>query len=217
MDMLDAKFVEMGHAEDVRFEDAIEQQAPCMATATESDLDEANRRCGLLTEQLLQTQLNLQAQQVAASQRAATAYEDDAADLWIEFIAEQIDLPALGTPAPMELRSMQQLAAIFAAIPWGTLPPPVQFGMIDAAPSFVRSLVGDTIWRACWLDRADFITAQHWVPVKLLNILILVVLQFKESLVPAQLEVGKKRFMEVEDEATKRRPGPYGPECSSIA
>jgi hypothetical protein len=106
---------------------------------------------------------------------------------------------------------MQQLAAIFAAIPWGTQAPAMQFGGLDIAPGFVHSLVGDTIWQACWGDRKDIINAQHWIPFKLLNIMMSVVLQHKDLLMPAQLEAGRKRYIEVEGEAAKRRLGPCGP------
>jgi len=100
---------------------------------------------------------------------------------------------------------MQQLAAIFAAVPWGTQTPALRFDSIDTAPSFVHSLVGDTIWLACWKDRKDNIHGSHWIPFKLLNILMTVVKQEDGSMEQQQLDMGKKRFAEVEDHALKHR------------
>jgi hypothetical protein len=106
---------------------------------------------------------------------------------------------------------MQQMAAIFAAIPWGTQPPAMQFSSLDVAPFFVHSLVGDTIWLACWQDRKDHIGGSHWIPFKLLNILREVVRQEDGLMEVQQLETDKKRYAEVEGHAQKhRREGPYG-------
>jgi hypothetical protein len=212
---------------DEGFEDA-ENGEPPPTTATEDERDEALRWTTLLKLQLEQGEKHLAAAQEAvdavhAAQRAtmeedtspAPPEESNPGDLWMHFDADPAHLPTLGTPDALELRSMQQLAAIFAAIPWGTQAPAMQFGGLDVAPGFIHSLVGDAIWGSCWGERRDTITALHWIPFKLLNIVMSVVLRHKDLLLPAQLEAGRKRYREVEEEAAKRRLGPCGPASST--
>ena len=214
VELLDQRLAKMS-ADDVVFVDAMEDVAP--QTAAETERDEAIRCADLLTLQLQQFQAQAAAY-VAATTAAEAAPEpaapaqapagpevDPCADLWLDFHAEKEQLPVLGTPDALQLRAMQQLAAIFAAVPWGTQTPALRFDSIDTAPSFVHSLVGDTIWLACWKDRKDNIHGSHWIPFKLLNILMTVVKQEDGSMEQQQLDMGKKRFAEVEDHALKHR------------
>jgi len=218
VNLLDQRLSSMS-TDDVVFVDAMEDDNPL--TAAETERDEAVRYADLVTLQLKQFH------EQAASYVAATAASgpemasvlepvqalqvDPCSDLSIEFLAEKEQLPTLGKPDELQLKSMQQLAAAFAAIPWGTQTPALQFDSIDVAPSFVHSLVGDTIWKACWKDRKDHISGSHWIPLKLLNILMTVVNQEVGQLGQQQLERGKKHYAEAEDHALKhRREGPYG-------
>jgi len=195
--------------DDVVFVDAMEDDAP--QTAAETERDEANRCNDLLTLQLQQFQAQA-ASYVAASAAEMTSAPpaDPYADLFLEFPAERDQLPSLGTPDHLQLKSMQQMAAIFAAVPWGTQAPALQFSSLDVAPSFVHSLVGDAIWAACWQDRKDHIGSSHWIPVKLLNILMHIVRQDEGTMDVQMLETGRKRYAEVESDArSHRRVGPH--------
>jgi hypothetical protein len=134
---------------------------------------------------------------------------DTSADLLLDFPAEQDQLPTLDTADPMTLASIQQLSALFSAAPWSAQLPPLQFGCIDAAPGFIRSLVGEVIWHACWGSRIDDITPENWVPHKLCNIVRTVVSLHQGQMEAAQFEKGKVRFAEVESANAKRRSTPY--------
>ena len=48
--------------------------------------------------------------------------------------------------------------------------PRMSFLKLQVPPWFVHRLVGDTIWDACWTDRAAGIKEDDTVPQKLLNI-----------------------------------------------
>jgi hypothetical protein len=211
-------------ADDAVFVDAMEDVAP--QTAVETERDAAVRCSELLTLQLQQfqekaatyvaatataTAAAAPAQGAPAPGVAASPAADPWADLKLDFPAERDQLPVLGVPDAMQLKSMQQMAAIFEAIPWGTQTPALQFESIDVAPGFAHSLVGDTIWAACWQDRKDDISGSHWIPFKLLNILMSIVRQ-EDGIMGAQmLEMGKKRYAEAEHSAqSRRRKGPYG-------
>jgi hypothetical protein len=145
----------------------------------------------------------------------AASGSDPRSDLWLEFKAEPSDLPtSRSTPTDQEKLALLQLSGLFAAVPWGTSLPALQFDSIGAPPSFVHSIVGDTIWSACWLHRSNNISGEHWIPYKLLNILMTTVQQDKLQLDASQLEAGVKRYAEFKDAAdtaaAKRRHGPYG-------
>jgi hypothetical protein len=211
VELINARLASMS-TEDVVFVDAMEDDAP--QTAAETERDEANRCNDLLTLQLQQFQAQAAAFVAAsAAEMTSAPPADPYADLFLEFPAERDQSPSLGTPDTMQLRSMQQMAAIFAAIPWGTHTPALQFDSLDVAPSFAHSLVGDTIWAACWQDRKDKIAGSHWIPYKLLNILMTIVKQEDGLMEPQMLETGKKRYAELEQlehqAQSRRRDGPY--------
>jgi hypothetical protein len=208
VELINARLASMS-TDDVVFVDAMEDDAP--QTAAETERDEANRCNDLLTLQLQQFQAQAAAFVAAsAAEMTSAPPADPYADLLLDFPAERDQLPSLGTPDPIQLRSMQQMAAIFAAIPWGTQAPALQFSSLDVAPSFAHSLVGDAIWAACWQDRKDHIGSSHWIPVKLLNILMHIVRQEDGTMDVQMLETGKKRYAEVESNArSHRRVGPH--------
>ena len=199
-------------AVDESFEDALAE--PEATTETEDDRDEARRLTALLEKQLLQlqqeaartqTKMNEQAAAlktanesaaagvVAAQQAAAVTANtgDPAADLWRAFEAEPSQLPVLGTASPQELKTLQQLAALFAAVSWGAQLPALRVDCLGVAPSFVHFLVGDTIWKACWLEIQAAIIGQHWIPYRLLSILKSVIEQNQFQPAATQLEEGK--------------------------
>ena len=222
LELIDKKIDQLD-AEDVEFVDAQDDEPQ---TSTETERDEATRLNELLNKQLAQFQRAAEAAKATASparsaeeSAAAAAAETAAAaaaplaqaevnataDLWLDFAAEPSQLPQLGNPDPEAAETLQKLAALFAAVPWGTQLPAIQFKHLNVRPSFVHTMVGDTIWQACWGERHGEISLKHWFPFKLLNIAKTVVEQYKYKLEDNLIEEGKKKYAEVESAAIKRR------------
>lgn len=134
------------------------------------------------------------------------------ADLWLDFHAEPDQLPkASDEPSPEELATLTALLSMFAAIPWGTSLPTLNFEALGAAPSLVHGLVGDSIWQECWKDRHPHISGTHMVPYKLLNIIKSAVLELSIQLSEDQKAKGKQRLGVVQQWSEKKRTaGPYG-------
>ena len=144
----------------------------------------------------------------------AASGSDPRSDLWLLFEANQTDLPNRGTLTGQEKQALDQVSALFAAVPWGSSLPALQFDDIGVPPSLVHALVGDVIWSKCWLHRKNDINGQHWIPNQLLNILMAAVLPDTQHLDASQLAAGVKRYAEFNGLAessavAKRRHMPY--------
>ena len=138
-------------------------------------------------------------------QVAPAAGGDPAADLWREFTADCDLLPKGVAPSDATLGVLQQLSAVFVAVPWGAPLPAMQFKTLGAPPHAVHTLMGDHIWKDCWKDQREAITDGHYIPYKLLNILKWVTEQAQLSSTAEQLSSGVVRYKAVVNAATKRR------------
>ena len=198
-------------------------------TTTEDERDEAQRLANLLQAQLLQLQQATAiadekiAQQAAELERvkgtAAPAAigisEDDAkrteaamlADLRIDFPADAAQVPAVdeSTLTAKQTATLDNLEVLFAAVPWGGQLPAVTFHLLGAEPSFVHTLVGDAIWKACWRDRHHCVNSAQFIPFKMAGILKWMMSQRGTKHAAAKQEEGKAQYEVVEAEAKKRR------------
>ena len=120
------------------------------------------------------------------------------ADLRLDFEADVSFLPELkGEPTKDQATAISNLAAMFIAVPWGSMLPDTTFEMLRVSPGFVHSMVGDRMWEACWGDRHTHITAAHWVPHKLFNVLKWVVeMRAQKGLLP-DLDSGKEMYKHI--------------------
>ena len=196
-------------------------EEPCTPTETENERDGALKMAAAMREKISQLQAALVQAEAATT---ATANEVAAAtapphpvaqsslkepgreDLHLEFTAEIAQLPALqGTPSDEQTQAIAKLAALFLAIPWGSPTPAATFDLLTVPPCFVRSMVGNTIWEACWGSRQAHITGANWVPIKLLNVLKWAV----ESNAPKGLEpnlpAGKEIYKNIVAEYARAR------------
>ena len=208
LELIDQKTAEISAENvDVVFQD-IEDELDPVTTETENERDEALRLADLLDKQLKQFKQIAEQTAAAEASSASAAPQAEAnptADLWLDFAAEPSQLPTLGTPSPEAVKTLHKLAALFAAVPWGTQLPALQFEHLGVRPSFVHTMVGNTIWNACWGERQGEINLKHWIPYKLLNIAKTVVEQYKYQLEEQLIEEGKQKYAEVESAAIKRR------------
>ena len=142
---------------------------------------------------------------------APAAGGDPAADLWREFKADCDLLPKGPVHSAATVGVLQQLSAVFVAVPWGAPLPAMQFQTLGAPPHAVHTLLGDLIWKDCWKDQHEAITDAHYIPYKLLNILKWVTEQAQLSSTAEQLSWGVGRYEAVVKAATVRRRGgsPY--------
>ena len=131
-------------------------------------------------DNLQQQQQQQQAAAASAEAAAATAAAAAAAhaaeahantDWWTDFPAEESQLPKVTTARADEQETafilrllVMKQAAKFASQPRMT------FQQLLVAPWFIHRLVGDTIWNACWAERAPRVSEEMTVPQKLLNI-----------------------------------------------
>ena len=86
------------------------------------------------------------------------------------------------------------MGTIFAAIPTFTGTPSLRFQDLGVPPSFVHTLVGDTIWKDCWQNRHGDVSGLHWIPYKLYNITKHVFDLLCHELSSQDLEEGRKRY-----------------------
>jgi hypothetical protein len=107
-----------------------------------------------------------------------------------------------GPPDASQLHTQAKRASFDSA--QSTQLPALQFESLGVLPSFIHTMVGDTIWQTCWQDRHAEISGKHWIPYKLLNITKTVV-ENKYQLEDGLLEEGRKKYAEVEKAAAKRR------------
>ena len=203
--------------EDVVFEDAAEGAD---TTATEDDRDEARRLNTLLETRLQQFQraaatadAQLAEQNAASAQAAqpAAAATELWNDLHISFQADPDQLPQPDTVQGELLEAAARLHALLQAVPWGCALPAVQFHNLEMLPAGLHSLVGDTIWQACWRDRHHAITPQHAVPYQLLNIAKTVVERLSLTVSEAHRAAGDTLYKAAVQQSESRRAagGPY--------
>ena len=83
------------------------------------------------------------------------------------------------------------------------------FCELKVAPWFVHRLVGDTIWNACWAERAPNIMETLTVPQKLLSIATHVAATldktFKDKATDQQREAALRTIAEAEKQDAQRR------------
>ena len=130
----------------------------------------------------------------------------------LDFPAERNQLPELrGKLSAEQQEALMKLHTLLQAVPWGCALPSVQFLNLGINPCHVHTLVGDTLWQACWGERHAAVTAQHAVPYKLMN----VVKEALEALAMAptdtQRTAGGTHYAAVLRlaETRKREGGPY--------
>jgi hypothetical protein len=196
------------------------QQAAEAATADAAQQQQQHQQQQLQVQQQPQLQLQQQQQAAAAAAEAAAAATAAAASAqaaearansdWLaDFPAEESQLPKLPAAQPDEqqtafvlrLLTLKQ-AAKFASLPRMT------FQQLLVAPWFVHRLVGDTIWNACWTERAPRVTDEMTVPQKLLNIVTHVVTtlegEYNEKTTDEQRAAATRTITEGQEEQRKR-------------
>ena len=118
-----------------------------------------------------QQQLQQQPQSQPATLPAASDAEAQAAADWLlDFPAEEAQVPRwAGAPDEQQTAYLLRLLTMKQAAKFANLPR-MTFQQLQVEPWFIHRLVGDTIWTACWAERAPNITADMSVPQKLLNV-----------------------------------------------
>ena len=207
------------HAEPAEDVISVDDDEGMPATATENELDEAERLTTLLTLQLQQLQNAAAGAQpqaapptpgAASAQSAAAAAQGEdnepEVDLWRELTPDASLLPELtGTPSEAEATQLATLAAFFVAVPWGAPLPALTFHVLGAHPSVVHGLIGDEMWKEAWGEKQGRITNAHMIPYSVLNVLKLAVEQRQMQPDADALENGKLRWQTAKKEATLRR------------
>ena len=98
-----------------------------------------------------------------------------AADWLLDFPAEEAQDPQwTGVPDELQTALLLRLLTMKQAAKFASLLR-MTFQQLQVEPWFIHRLVGDTIWGACWAERAPNITVDMTVPQKLLNVTIHVV------------------------------------------
>ena len=150
-------------------------QQAAAAAATEANQKQQQQQQQQQAQHAHQQQLlqqHQQQQQVAAAAAAALAAEARAESEWLtDFPVEESQLPPLPTTQPDEQQTafILRLLTLKQAAKFASLPR-MSFQRLEVPPWFVHRLVGDTIWGACWAERAPNVAADATVPQKLLYI-----------------------------------------------
>ena len=128
-------------------------------------------------------------------------------DLHIDFVITPEEIPDLESPMSTEhLVSLNHLAALFKAVPWGSQLPAIDFKALGAPPSRIHTLVGDVAWNKCWEDRATNISVDHMVPFKILNIVQWVISSMTDCQLTSEVTAaGAQRYQEASNRAKKRK------------
>ena len=214
--LLDEKLEDL-QSEDVYFEEFEDAEEPApTVTKTENERDEARRLSLLLEAQLNRLQQAATAAEANAADAAPVGQNAAAAtnlwsDLHISFQADPDQLPKPETVQGELLEAAARLHALLQAVPWGCALPAVQFHNLEMKPAGLHSLVGDTIWQACWRDRHHAITPQHAVPYQLLNIAKTVVERLSLTVSDAHRAAGNTLYKAAVQQSENRRAagGPY--------
>jgi hypothetical protein len=192
-----------------------------METTTENERDTALKDAALAQRQVGMLQATVKRmigeQQQAQVQAAAVVapLEPDDLDLWRVFPGDPSMLPAIGTMDAEAATTMKTLHGLLSAIPWGEPLPTLQFGSLGALPSFIHSLMGDTMWEACWGDQQDVITNEHFVPYKIMNLVKYAVDRNVPTLSDDEKTNGAQRYTAITAASVQRRKGRTNPYTAS--
>ena len=216
IESIDEKLSELEHED--TFADAVSDAEEDL-TNTEVERNEALAAAASLRAQILKLEAaanaaEREAQAANTPQPASPAprNEEPWDDLWINFPAEMSQVPGLvGEPTPDQQEALEKLSALFKAVPWGCTLPSLRFLHTGVHPCFFHGIAGDTLWSACWGDRAPTITPQHAIPYQLLNVVKYAIENRAVQQTEEQLQAGKERYKAVVGaaEARRRAGDPY--------